>query len=91
MSQSASARQTQANNSGEVRKRQRTAALQNLRKFVRVRDREASWSAAVLCRFRRSCGACSGFPETVHVRPNRFDVFQAATAPHWHRLWNSLH
>jgi len=36
MSQSASARQTQANNSGEVRKRQRTAALQNLRNIVRL-------------------------------------------------------
>src|SRR5438093_6853039 len=38
--------------STRTRKRQRTAALQNLRKFVCVRYREASWSAAVLCRFR---------------------------------------
>src|SRR5438093_2896500 len=35
----------------KVRKRQRTAALQDLRRFVRVGPREASWSAAVLCRF----------------------------------------
>src|SRR5438093_4551341 len=37
------------------KKRQRTAALQNLRKFVRWNDREASWSAPVLWRFWTGC------------------------------------
>src|SRR5439155_12121399 len=38
-------------NSLPNRKRQRTAALQNLRNSDRVGHREASWTAAVLCRF----------------------------------------